>query len=230
MSDLPVSLLAFLQRCGIAEDTTRLPRLDQLQQLYQCLTTANQQVNLTRITDSNDFWFKHIADSLSLGIICPEVFSHAWEFADIGCGAGFPLLPLAWANPQLTAVGIESKHKKAEFITAAATEMGLTNVRVIAQQAREATRSCQLGGRFDLVTARAVTTTARLIRECRALLKRPNGILVVYKTPGSAAAEQAEAEREAAKHNLTVTLSTPLDLPAGLGARQFVIVGADVAA
>ncbi|MGB7314302.1 MAG: RsmG family class I SAM-dependent methyltransferase, partial [Nodosilinea sp.] len=40
------------------------PQQQSFQQLYEAILAANQQVNLTRITTPEDFWEKHLWDSL----------------------------------------------------------------------------------------------------------------------------------------------------------------------
>ncbi len=46
-------------------------QLQQFQQLYELILAGNQQLNLTRITDPQDFWEKHLWDSIR-GITVPS--------------------------------------------------------------------------------------------------------------------------------------------------------------
>ncbi|MHC5830447.1 MAG: 16S rRNA (guanine(527)-N(7))-methyltransferase RsmG, partial [Nostoc sp.] len=65
----------------------------QFQRLYELILEGNRQLNLTRITDSQEFWEKHLWDSLK-GIAPEGEFIPSLEEAasviDIGTGAGFP--------------------------------------------------------------------------------------------------------------------------------------------
>lgn len=221
MSPLTEEQRAFLARCNF--DVHRCD-LNALVQLFDDLVTANRRTNLTRITDAAEFWNLHVLDSLSIGMVLPELFSASLRVADVGCGAGFPLLPLAWANPKLDLTGIESRGRKVEFIQNEAAAMGLANVRVIRAQAREAGRLAEFAGQFDVVLLRAVGPAGKFLRECRSLLKpAPDAKIVFYKTPAAVQTELPEAQREAAKFRLELIESPIFSLPAGAGERRFLL-------
>ncbi|MFW6132320.1 MAG: 16S rRNA (guanine(527)-N(7))-methyltransferase RsmG [Planctomycetota bacterium] len=216
------TLRRFLGDCGVVPE--RLERLDVLERLFADLRAANERANLTRLTDAESFWNQHVADSLLVGRVCREVLVQALTLADVGCGAGFPLLPLAWANPRLTVVGIEPRRKRAAFVAAEAEALGLDNVSVVALQAREAARREAHRHACDIVCLRAVGAAGRLIRDCRNLLRPTTGAkLIFYKTPDGAASELPAARREAAKYDLAARLSPVLSLPDGQ-ARQFIVL------
>src|SRR5262245_5576602 len=63
-------------------------------------------------TDSETLICKHILDSLSLLPLIPS----GSRVLDLGSGAGFPGLPLAIANPQISVTLIEARRKRANFI------------------------------------------------------------------------------------------------------------------
>jgi 16S rRNA (guanine527-N7)-methyltransferase len=212
---------AFLQRCNL--DVHRCD-LGVLVTLFGDLVKANRRTNLTRITSPGEFWNLHVLDSLSVGIAIPALLDSSFRVADVGCGAGFPLLPLAWANPALELTGIESRGKKVEFIRAEIESLGLTNARVIQAQAREAGRLEEFAGQFDVVLLRAVGPAGKMLRECRSLLKpAPESKIIFYKTPAAVETERPEAQREADKYHLELTESPVFHLPADTGERQFLI-------
>ncbi len=221
---LPPDILDFLQTCTGRE----LPpaAIDLMNSFRSDLENANREMNLTRIRGTDEFWIKHICDSLIIGIVCPDILHQPLQLVDIGCGAGFPLIPLAWANPQLQATGIEATSKKSAFIARAIEQLPLPNCHVVAAQAREAARQPDLTARFNILTARAVATTAKLIREARSFLNPhdPQAKMVFYKTPQAIADELPEAEREARKFGFQIELSTILELPRQAGLRQFIFV------
>jgi 16S rRNA (guanine527-N7)-methyltransferase len=212
---------AFLYRCGV--DPAHLD-LDVMARLFDDLVQANQRMNLTRITSSEEFWNLHILDSLSVGIALPEIMAASFRVADVGCGAGFPLLPLAWANPRLDVTGIESRGKKVEFVKNEAATLGLNHVHVIQAQAREAGRLAEFAGQFDVVLLRAVGTAGKMLRECRNLLKPiPESKIIFYKTPAAVEAERPDAQREAGKYHLQLIERPAFHLPADAGERQFLL-------
>jgi 16S rRNA (guanine527-N7)-methyltransferase len=152
-----------------------------------------------------------------------ELLHETMTVADVGCGGGFPILPLAWANPKLTVMGIEARSKKAHFVAEEAARLGLSNASARAIQAREAARSDDYRQQYDAVVLRAVAETGRMVRDVRGLLK-PGGAIINYKTPQAVIAERAITEREASKFGFTVTESEVFALPRDAGGRQFVLL------
>ena len=175
-------LSAFAAECRVA-DPERFVRV--CGRFFELLASANAEFNLTRITSREDFEVKHVADSLTIVRVFPELAEGEWRIADIGCGAGFPSVVLAAAFPRLAVTAIDSTHKKIAFVAAAARELGLDNLFPVAGRAVELARKPEFSGKFDVVTARAVATAEKLCREGRGMLA-PRGRFIFYKTPGQA--------------------------------------------
>ena len=96
------------------------------------LLEANQEYNLTSITDTKEATIKHLLDSLSVYELL-----QGETIADIGSGGGTPGIPLAIAFPKKQFLLIESKQKKAAFLVEAVKQLKLKNVRVINKRAEE---------------------------------------------------------------------------------------------
>ena len=88
------SLAEYASCCGVPDPEGFAEKCRRLREL---LVEANEKVNLTRITDEQDFAVKHAADSLALAACFPEFTEREARIADLGCGAGFPSLILAAA-------------------------------------------------------------------------------------------------------------------------------------
>ena len=218
----PFIINDFLRTCSVC--TARLEKVHELTSLLERLSAANKVTNLTRITSAEDFWCKHIADSLSIGCVAPDIMTASYKVADVGCGAGFPLIPLAWANPRLRMTGIEPRQRKASFIDEIIRELGLQNCSVIRRQVREVGNKAGFTAEFDIITARAVMDTARLIKESRRLLSnRVNSRFILYKTPDQVRSERRDLERTARKYGFGIHYSEVFELPLHKGARQFII-------
>ena len=213
-------LMGFLRRCGVAE--ARLADLSPMDRLRADHVRANRATNLTRITSDDDFWLLHLADSLAVGAVAPELMTEALAVADVGCGAGFPMLPLAWANPALAVTGIDGRRRKIEFVRRQIESLGLANCRAIAGNARELARLPEHAGSYDAVLLRAVGTPGKLLRECRCL-PRPGGRIIFYATPAAADAQRELSRREARKFGLDLAESPTIALPCGAGERRFVV-------
>lgn len=222
LNPCPAEVLAYLRRLGLGRE--RLERLDVLSALDRALASGNRLGNLTRIPSGPAFWCKHVADSLAVATVAPELLTGQGPAADVGPGAGFPLFPLAWANPRLRITGIECNLRKAAFLSDTAVTLALSNCTIIARQAREVARETEHAGRYAWVLARAVAPPPQLLRECRRLLApRVGARLLLYSTPAACAAEFPLLEREAAKFGLRPSLSTPVELPCDAGLRQFMV-------
>ena len=216
-------IVEFLARCGVGD--TRDAALATMEGFRERLAAANRETNLTRLVTPEDFWTKHVADSLALGLVKPEIADSALSLADVGCGGGFPLVPLAWGFPALKLSGIESRPRKAAFVEGAVAALGLANCRVIARQAREVCGLPGWAGYFDGVVARAVGDAEWLLSEARGLLRPGRGaFLALYKTPASVSDELPAARRVAARSGFAVSVPAAFDLPLGAGRRQFLIL------
>lgn len=77
---------------------------------------------------------------------------------DIGTGAGFPGMILAFALPQTEVTLVEPLTKRASFLQFIKADLGLENVTVVKKRVEQMEPSI-----FDLITSRAVTDTKMLL-------------------------------------------------------------------
>jgi len=145
-----------------------------LERLLVLLQAANDR-NLTTVRDESGIVDLHFRDSLHL--IGEPVFITAARIVDVGSGAGFPGLPLAIAAPEKNFTLLESVSRKCEFISSAASELGLGNVTVLNSRAEDAGRST-LRDHFDLALARAVGPFAVVIEYVMPLIKTGGSALL----------------------------------------------------
>lgn len=103
-----------LEEIGIPVDNMMIRRFIFL---YHILTERNKVINLTRITDFRDVVIKHFADSLTINKVLN--IREGYSFIDIGCGAGFPGLPIGIAYNGLKINMIDSVGKKINFVNEA---------------------------------------------------------------------------------------------------------------
>jgi len=111
----------------------------QLLKYVALLGKWNRVYNLTAVRDPHDMVQRHLLDSLVLlrwlpvqSIIknqLPDSMNNV-DVADIGSGAGLPVLPLAIVRPDLWFASIESNGKKTRFQHQVLVELGLKNVQV----------------------------------------------------------------------------------------------------
>lgn len=135
--------------------------------LFSCLLVEeNAKYNLTAIKEESQILPLHFADCL----IAAELFPVSAGVVDVGCGAGFPTLPLAIARPDLRITAVDSTEKKLEFIKNVCDKLGLKNVRVLHGRAEELAVT-ELRESFDVACARAVARLNVLSELCVPFVK-----------------------------------------------------------
>lgn len=153
------------------------------QRLYRGVVDGNRQVNLTRITEPNGFWEKHLWDSLS-GLAPwyepekPEWLPTVKTVIDIGTGGGFPGLPVAIAKPQWHITLLDSTRKKIAFLETLCGQIGLTNTAFLAERAETAGRMHR--AQYDLAMVRAVGPVSTCAEYALPLLKK-SGYAVLFR-------------------------------------------------
>jgi 16S rRNA (guanine527-N7)-methyltransferase len=136
---------------------------------------AQDAVNLTGIRSPEGIVVKHLLDSLACLRSAAVVF--ATTLVDVGSGGGFPAVPLALALPGCRVVAMESREKKAAFITSAARRCGITNLTVATVRSEDAARGPSRDA-FDAAVCRALAAPEVALELCLPLV-RPGGILTV---------------------------------------------------
>jgi len=101
--------------------------LSKFELFFAKLVQANQHINLTAIEDRQQVYIKHFADS----ILPQNYFSQNSTVLDVGCGAGFPSIPLAIIRPDLQFVCVDSVGKKIKFVEQVAKDLELANILAI---------------------------------------------------------------------------------------------------
>ncbi len=166
------------------------------QQLYTQILLANRQFNLTRITEPEEFWEKHLWDSLK-GIAASGLGDDSFDnqrIIDIGTGAGFPGLPIAIAYPTTEVTLLDSTRKKIAFLQTLSEELGITNTIPLAGRSEEMGQHPNHRESYDLALARALGSASVCAEYALPLLKI-GGVAVLYR--GHWQEEETEALAEA---------------------------------
>ncbi len=169
-------------------------KADTFHRLYTALTETNKLYNLTAVTEPEKVYALHFADSL----LALKYIDKNSKVLDIGCGAGFPSLPIAIARPDVHIFAIDSTAKKIDFALTFArnNENGLDNFSARAGRAEELARP-PLRESFDLVTARAVARLNILCELALPFTKQGGSFLAMKGAAGKE--ELIEAEKSVAK-------------------------------
>ena len=139
-----------------------IKKTEDLAALTEYLIEENQKYNLTAIKEPERIALNHYADCAMLAKELPL----GAKIIDVGCGAGFPTLPVAILRPDVKITALDSTAKRCAFVRSAADMLGLENVSVIAARAEDAAREPSLREAFDFATARAVAEMRVLSELC----------------------------------------------------------------
>ena len=135
---------------------------EKLYALTERMLRVNEHMNLTAIKDEDLIICRHYADSVTLAEYIPE----GAKVIDVGCGAGFPTLPLAIFRPDLKITALDGTAKRINYVSETARELSLSGVRAIAARAEELAHDPLERESYDVVTARAVAALPVLSELC----------------------------------------------------------------
>ncbi len=105
-----------------------------LEQFAGMMLERNKVMNLTAITEPRDVAALHLLDSLAL---LPLAGLENERLVDVGCGAGFPGVPLAIAGRRLEVTLLDSQRKRVDFLEEARAALGLENAVCVHARAEE---------------------------------------------------------------------------------------------
>jgi len=155
--------------------------------LKDAYTEWNARINVISRKDIDSLYLKHVLHSLAIARVCR--FDEQAEVLDVGCGGGFPSVPLAIMFPEARFTAADSIGKKITVVRGVCEGAGIENI-----DARNV-RVEQIGEKFDYVVSRAVTEMPAFVKWIRGKIERgrrgtlDNGIL--YLKGGDLEAELA---------------------------------------
>ena len=150
-------------------------QISQFQQLEALYHDWNSKINVISRKDIESPYEKHVLHSL--GIAKVMEFKPNTKIMDVGCGGGFPGIPLAILFPDCKFHLVDSIGKKIKVVNEIATAIGLQNLTAEHKRAEE------VKDKFEFIISRAVTEFPAFYKWVQNKISKsqfnnlPNGIL-----------------------------------------------------
>ena len=163
-------------------------RIDTLCAFGRAMVKQNEVMNLTGITDDKGVANLHLLDSLTV-LSTAELSGK--KLIDVGCGAGFPGVPLAIACPDAEITLLDSLGKRMKWLEEVLPTLGV-KAECVTARAEEAVAARRES--YDFATSRAVARL-NILLELTAPYVKVGGAVLAMK--GAAAREELDEAKNA---------------------------------
>lgn len=160
------------------------------------LKEENTKQNLVSRSSLEHVWQRHICDSAQLLRYAPRGTVETW--LDLGTGAGFPGLVIAATAPSIHVTMVESRGRRAEWLSRMVEQLGLLNATVEGEQLQ---RVADMS--VDVISARAFAPLDTLL----ALASRFSTQSTLWLLPKGRSAAQELSELQGWRHTFHVEQS-----------------------
>ena len=194
-----------MERIRVCLEAAGIPvsdrQLEMLETYLNMVVERNKVMNLTAITDREEFIEKHLLDSAAplfssnqlRKLFLPyedETPVGSVRLIDVGTGAGFPGIPLKILCPSLSVTLLDSLQKRVGFLNEVIDTLELRDITAVHMRAEEGGQAAALRESFDIAVSRAVANLS-MLAEYDLPFVRVGGTFLAYKS--------GEIEEELAK-------------------------------
>lgn len=151
-------------------------QIAQLEDFTARMLETNKVMNLTRITDLKEIAEKHLLDCASL--LQAADFSKK-SVVDVGCGAGFPGMPLHILCPSCELTLLDSLGKRIRFLQGCIDAMNLSDIEAVHARAEEF--AAKHREQYDFAVSRAVAQL-NVLAELSLPLVKQDGAFIAMKS------------------------------------------------
>lgn len=167
-------------------------QIDNLLKFSELLLEKNKVMNLTAIREPEEVATKHLLDC---AFLCKQQDFRGKSIIDVGCGAGFPGMPIKLICPQAKVTLLDSLGKRITFLQETIATMGLADVEAIHARAEEA--ASQRRETYDYAVSRAVAAL-NILAELSLPFVKTGGLFLAMKSTG------CDDEIEQAEHGIRI--------------------------
>ena len=160
------------------------------EKLSEMLLEFNSHTNVTALKTKEDIAIKHFADSLA--VLRYDLIKKNNSVIDIGCGAGFPGLPIKMLRPDIKITFVDSTAKKLKFTNSVVQEFKMSDVEICPERAEELVAKGKRE-KYDVAVSRAVAALPVLVELVLPFIKQ-GGCFVSYKSSLEADLNNKESE------------------------------------
>lgn len=162
-------------------------QIAQLEDFTARMLETNKVMNLTRITDPKEIAEKHLLDCASL--LQAADFSKK-SVVDVGCGAGFPGMPLHILCPSCELTLLDSLGKRIRFLQGCIDAMNLSDIEAVHTRAEEF--AAKHREQYDFAVSRAVAQLNVLAELSLPLVKQGGAFIAMKSKDTDEELEQAK--------------------------------------
>ncbi len=137
---------------------------EQFSRLGEVYAEWNSKINVISRKDMEHIYLHHILHSLAIAKVCR--FDDGAQVLDVGCGGGFPSVPLAILFPKVQFTACDSIGKKIRVVEGVCEAVGIKNIRTVNGRVE------QLKEQFDYIVSRAVTDMPTFVGWVRGAVRK----------------------------------------------------------
>jgi 16S rRNA (guanine527-N7)-methyltransferase len=188
--------------------------LDAFAEHAMMVLEGNRRMNLMSVHAPRELAAKHYLDSWRTTQFLP-IFGRT--VLDLGCGAGFPTMPMAIAEPDTKFVALDFLLSRIDFVTECSEALGLRNVEAVCARGED----FLIKRRVDIVVARAMSSVRENVRLLRKVRQSMHDFVMLKGKSWSR--ELRAGEREAERLGFRFDTVWEHELPGEMGQRAILI-------
>jgi len=160
-----------LERAALSQIRLHPDLANKLKKYLDLLDHWNKRINLTSLVNEDKALDRLIIEPL---IAANQIGNDAQSFIDIGSGSGSPAIPINLVYPNMRMCMVESRSRKAAFLSEAIRELSLSNARVENCRYEDLLPRPAIQNSSCLLTIRSLKLSRDVLKQLGSLI-RPGG-------------------------------------------------------